>query len=72
MQEAVAVGFETELSRLGSKECYFTAFADELEPKRDMTAEFLHEAGLKPTIPEGGYFIIAETSGLGLYFLKWY
>ncbi len=61
----MAVSFETERARLGQKDCYFTALAEELEPKRDMIAKVLSEAGMKPTVPDGGYFIMADNSALG-------
>ena len=66
LQEAVAVSFEEEVKKLGQKDCYFTALAEELEPKRDAMAKFLSEAGIKPTVPDGGYFMMADFSALGL------
>ncbi|XP_034934560.1 kynurenine--oxoglutarate transaminase 3 [Chelonus insularis] len=59
-QEAVAIGFEEELKRFGKPDCYFTSLADELLPKRDYMAKFLEDIGMSPTIPEGGYFMIAN------------
>lgn len=64
IQEATAIAFETELARLNSDECYFNSISRELEPKRDFTAKFLIDAGFKPIIPEGGYFMIADWSAL--------
>ena len=64
-QEAVAVGFELEYPKMGSPECYFQELPDELEPKRNKMAKFLEELGLEPTVPEGGYFMMANTSKLG-------
>lgn len=46
-------------------ECYFNALPRELEAKRDRMACLLQEAGLKPVVPEGGYFMIADVSVLG-------
>jgi len=66
LQEAVASAFELELGRLGNENSYFTALADELEPKRDFMAQFLREAGMNPVIPEGGYFMIADSSKLDI------
>ena len=63
-QEAVAVGFEEEQARFGTPECYFTALADELQPKRDQLAKYLMDIGMVPTIPEGGYFMMADYSSL--------
>ncbi|GJQ72825.1 hypothetical protein Trydic_g1474 [Trypoxylus dichotomus] len=64
IQEAVALGFEKELLRLGQKDCYFVSLPLELEPKRDYVARFLSDVGMSPTIPEGGYFMVADWSPL--------
>ncbi|GFG36160.1 hypothetical protein Cfor_10796, partial [Coptotermes formosanus] len=63
--EAVAQGFELELGRLGQSECYFLSLPRELEAKRDFMAKFLSDVGMVPTIPEGGYFMVADWSALG-------
>ncbi|XP_031778990.1 kynurenine--oxoglutarate transaminase 3 isoform X2 [Nasonia vitripennis] len=64
IQEAVAIGFEEELKRFGQPDCYFTSLAAELLPKRDYMAKFLTEVGMSPTIPEGGYFMVANWTAL--------
>ncbi|CAH0552677.1 unnamed protein product [Brassicogethes aeneus] len=64
IQEATAIAFEKELTRLGEDECFFVSLAKELEVKRDFMAKFLSDVGMKPTIPEGGYFMIADWSPL--------
>ncbi|XP_014482843.1 PREDICTED: kynurenine--oxoglutarate transaminase 3 isoform X2 [Dinoponera quadriceps] len=64
IQEAVAISFELELERFGQPECYFNSLAKELMPKRDYMAKFLSEVGMVPTIPEGGYFMIANWTSL--------
>lgn len=64
IQEAVAISFEKELERFGQDECFFFSLARELEAKRDYMAKFLTEVGMKPTIPEGGYFMITDWSAL--------
>lgn len=71
IQEAVAMAFETELTRLGQDECYFVSISKELQSKRDFMVKTLSEVGMKPIIPEGGYFIIADWSSLGttVYFI---
>ncbi|CAG2189987.1 CCBL [Mytilus edulis] len=63
-QEAIAVSLETELSRLGSSECYFSSLPREMEIKRDLLCKYLSEAGITVVVPEGGYFIIADISKL--------
>lgn len=64
-QEAIAIAFESELKRLDSPQCYFNSLAVELEEKRDFMAKFLSDVGMKPIIPQGGYFMIADWSALG-------
>lgn len=63
-QEALAIAFETELSRLGSTESYFKSLSQELQMKRNFMAEFLTNVGMKVTIPEGCYFLMADWSPL--------
>ncbi|CAH1786885.1 unnamed protein product [Owenia fusiformis] len=64
IQEAVAVGFETELPRINTKECFYHSLPAELQVKRDRLAELLKSVGMTPTIPEGGYFMMADISQL--------
>lgn len=64
-QEAIALGFEKELTRLGTDECYFISLPHELEAKRDFMAKILTDVGMKPIIPEGGYFMVTNWSSLG-------
>lgn len=64
-KEAIAIGFETELERFGQEDCYFFSLPRELEAKRDFMAKFLLDVGMRPTIPEGGYFMLADWSPLG-------
>ncbi|XP_063597511.1 kynurenine aminotransferase-like [Penaeus indicus] len=62
VQEAVAQGFEIEIERFGTPECYFKSLPAELEVKRDNVVKILEDAGLYPIIPEGGYFILADVT----------
>merc|ERR1712179_623757 len=62
IQEAVARGFELELERMGTPDCYFKSISVDLAKKRDYIAGVLKEVGMKPVIPEGGYFIMADWS----------
>ncbi|XP_045200327.2 kynurenine--oxoglutarate transaminase 3-like isoform X2 [Mercenaria mercenaria] len=65
IQEAVASGLDYEISVFGDQEkCYLQSLALELLPKRDMLAKVLAEVGITPTIPEGGYFMMADISKL--------
>ncbi|XP_017893532.1 kynurenine--oxoglutarate transaminase 3 isoform X2 [Ceratina calcarata] len=64
LQEAVAIAFEQELERFDSPDCYFVSLARDLKPKRDFMAKFLSDVGMIPTIPEGGFFMIANWTKL--------
>ena len=63
-QEAVALGFETETARLGQLDCYFSTLPTELIAKRDKLASMLREVGMKPVVPQGSYFMLADVSQL--------
>ncbi|XP_078406154.1 kynurenine--oxoglutarate transaminase 1-like isoform X3 [Cetorhinus maximus] len=63
-QQAVAEGFVKEFECLGAPESYFTSLRQELQLKRDRLAAYLASVGLKPIVPEGGYFLIADISAV--------
>jgi len=65
IQEAVARAFEKELGRLGDRECYFRSISEDLAGKRDFVVNMLEEVGMRPVVPQGGYFIMADWSDLG-------
>jgi len=67
IQEAVAICFETEQQRTDSPECYFNSILEELRPKRDKMAKVLEEVGAVPTVPDGGYFMVADFSNLSKF-----
>ena len=60
----MAICFETARQRSNSAECYFNSISEELRPKRDKMAKFLEKLGVVPTVPEGGYFMVADFSHL--------
>lgn len=64
IQEALAIGFETELARFGAPDSYWKELVRLLEPKRDHIVKFLSSVNMSPTIPEGGYFMVADFSKL--------
>ncbi|XP_041063642.1 kynurenine--oxoglutarate transaminase 3 isoform X3 [Carcharodon carcharias] len=66
VQEAVAQGIRKEHVRLKEQECYFLSLPCELEVKRNRMVKFLCAAGMRPVIPEGGYFMIADISALNV------
>ena len=63
----MAIIFDTERQRLNSPQCYHNSISAELKPKRDKMAKFLEEVGMIPTIPEGGYFMVADFSNLSKF-----
>lgn len=67
MKEAVARGFEMELERYGTPECYFLSLPLELKEKRDKVVKILADSGLSPIVPEGGYFILADVRELSKF-----
>ncbi|KAM9793418.1 kynurenine--oxoglutarate transaminase 1 isoform 3-T3 [Syngnathus typhle] len=63
-QEAVARGFERELETLGSADSYFRQLPRALQRKRHKLASCLESVGLKPIMPQGGYFMITDISSV--------
>ncbi|XP_069465296.1 kynurenine--oxoglutarate transaminase 1 isoform X2 [Ambystoma mexicanum] len=61
-QEAVAHGFRMELDRLGQPDCYFMQLPRELHAKRDRLFRCLTDVGMRPIMPEGSYFMLADIS----------
>ncbi|OCT85191.1 hypothetical protein XELAEV_18023355mg [Xenopus laevis] len=64
LQEALAPALFKDFKRMEEPDCYFNSLPRELEAKRDRMACLLQEAGIKPIIPEGGYFMVADISVL--------
>ena len=66
----MAFGLDHEIAVLDDpKECYLKSLAAELEPKRDALGKVLADVGMTPTIPEGGYFMLADVSNLSMFLL---
>lgn len=65
IQEAIAIGLEIETAKIGQNGSYWKELAEELEPKRDRICKFLQSVGMNPTVPEGGYFLIADYTQFG-------
>nr|XP_049594311.1 kynurenine--oxoglutarate transaminase 1 [Syngnathus scovelli] len=63
-QEAVARGFERELETFGSADSYFRQLPGALQRKRHKLAACLESVGLKPIMPQGGYFMITDISSV--------
>lgn len=58
-QPAMAVG-------LALPDSYFSGLAQDLREKRDILASGLSEAGFRVSLPEAGYFIVADAAPLGV------
>lgn len=66
LQEAIARGFEIEIDRLESSECFFNSLNSQLERKRKLLANVIREAGMNPIFPQGGYFIVSDWLPIGM------
>ncbi|XP_021111078.1 kynurenine--oxoglutarate transaminase 3 isoform X2 [Heterocephalus glaber] len=64
LQEALAQALWIDIKRMDDPECYFNSLPKELEVKRDRIVHLLESVGLKPIVPDGGYFIIADVSSI--------
>lgn len=62
MQEAVAQGFQREIELYGKPDSYLVQLPKELQQKRDWLVQSLDAVGMKPIIPEGTYFLVADIS----------
>jgi aspartate/methionine/tyrosine aminotransferase len=61
LQEAVAIGFEKVISE---EKNYFEQMKDFFQKKRDKMCEILKNVNLKPIIPQGSYFVLANTNSI--------
>lgn len=58
----MAQGFQRELTLYGKPESYFVQLPEELQQKRDWLVQSLDGVGMKPIVPEGTYFLVADIS----------
>ena len=56
------------MQRMGRPDSYLVQTVKTLQRKRDEIASILREVGMEPIVPEGGYFILADTSSMGKTF----
>ncbi|KAF0878870.1 KAT1 transaminase, partial [Crocuta crocuta] len=61
-QVAVARSFEHEQLRFGQPDSYFVQFPQAMQRARDHMIHSLQSVGLKPVVPQGSYFFIADIS----------
>ncbi|XP_013183437.1 kynurenine aminotransferase isoform X2 [Amyelois transitella] len=64
IQEAIARAIEFELSRWNTPDCYMSSISKELVSKRDVLNRILKDNGFITTLPDGGYFIMADYTKL--------
>ncbi|CAB3221695.1 unnamed protein product [Arctia plantaginis] len=64
IQEAISEALEYELARRDTSDYYMKSLAREIQPKRDFLIKALTENGFNPTIPEAGYFVVADWTKL--------
>ncbi|CAG2167135.1 unnamed protein product, partial [Oppiella nova] len=67
IQEAAARAFELELEKLEQnrpEDMYWTQLSALLDKKRTVMYDMLSELGLKPMVPEGGYYMVADCRAL--------
>ena len=60
------MGVERETPILGQDDSYFKQLPRMLQRKRDEVYAALKEVGMDPIIPQGGYFMLANISKLGM------
>lgn len=72
LQEVIGRAFEFETERYKKKNnnCYFLSLPQEVKRKRDYFVKVLVDSGFAPITPQGGYFLIADYSGLGTLIIK--
>uniref|UniRef100_A0A8C3CPQ9 Aminotransferase class I/classII large domain-containing protein n=1 Tax=Cairina moschata TaxID=8855 RepID=A0A8C3CPQ9_CAIMO len=61
-QEVVAQGFQREFEHYGKPDSYFVQLPKEMQQKRDQLVQSLVAVGMKPIVPEGTYFLVADIS----------
>ncbi|XP_014445449.1 kynurenine--oxoglutarate transaminase 1 isoform X3 [Tupaia chinensis] len=61
-QAAVAQSFEREQQNFGQPSSYFMQFPQAVQHRRDHMIRSLQSVGLKPTVPQGSYFLITDIS----------
>ena len=59
------MGLEAELARFGQPDSYLVQTNAMMREKRDKMCAVLKEVGLRPIVPEGGYFVLVDTTSLG-------
>lgn len=58
LQHGVAAGF-------GSPQSFFDALQTDYQKKRDMICSALEDAGMRPIVPQGAYYVLADVSHMG-------
>ncbi|KAG8512805.1 Kynurenine--oxoglutarate transaminase 1, mitochondrial [Galemys pyrenaicus] len=61
-QAAVAQSLEREQQHFGRPSSYFVQFPQAIQRCRDHMMRSLQSAGLRPVVPQGGYFLVTDIS----------
>lgn len=64
LQEAIAVGLEKAMEPGSESSEYWCDLSGALQSKRDFMCASLRAAGMAPTVPQGGYFLVCNFSSL--------
>ncbi|XP_076347475.1 kynurenine aminotransferase-like isoform X2 [Tachypleus tridentatus] len=65
-QEAVAIGFEIEMERMGTACSFWKGLVESLESKRDRLVQLFTSLGVTPIVPQGSIFMIVDFTNLRL------
>ncbi len=65
-QDAIAQCLEIAREPYEGFESYYAWVAEEYKRKRGLLCDALEAAGMKPIVPDGGFFIMTDTSGVSL------
>jgi aspartate/methionine/tyrosine aminotransferase len=66
MQQAIATGLVRAEQSYEGCESYYTWLNKDYLSKRDFMCDALRAAGIEPFVPEGGFFIVGDTSNIVL------
>eukprot|EP00557_Chaetoceros_sp_GSL56_P012980 CAMPEP_0176478604 /NCGR_PEP_ID=MMETSP0200_2-20121128/1274_1 /TAXON_ID=947934 /ORGANISM="Chaetoceros sp., Strain GSL56" /LENGTH=458 /DNA_ID=CAMNT_0017874551 /DNA_START=135 /DNA_END=1511 /DNA_ORIENTATION=- len=65
-QDAIAQCLIKAREPYGGQESYYKWVAEEYKRKRGLLCDALKEAGMDPIVPDGGFFIMTDTSGINV------
>mmetsp|Transcript_46842 Transcript_46842/g.141899 ORF Transcript_46842/g.141899 Transcript_46842/m.141899 type:complete len:239 (-) Transcript_46842:15-731(-) len=63
-QDAIAICLKEAKEPFESFDSYYGYLASEYRRKRDLLCDALRAAGIDPIVPDGGFFVMGDTSGI--------